>query len=183
MPQLHSTRGRGRAGFTVVETVCTAVIVLVAVALLVPLFLSMARRAQLRVNMVNVRTVHTTALTSIQTQLGDMDSTTPDSRPVNRGLAEGAGWVAMAQVDEYNEISETRLYVVDEIEDYKSGIALGKVDAPVSVSSGAEFYVQPAEEKIWSPFAGIRPTSGGNHVYTVQVALDNLDMDLSKMRR
>ena len=177
MPKQRTTR-RQCAGFTVVETVCTVVIAAVLIAIAVPLCLGLARRAQLRRNNVNVTTIHGDALATLQTQLGEQDATTPNSRHVNEGLADGAGWVAMATADEKNNYGELRLYVVDDIADYKTGIAPGAVKAPVSISSGAAFYPQPAQEKVWDPFAGIKPTSGGNKVYTVQVVFDPQVVDL-----
>ena len=180
MPTHLRTTKRRRAGFTVVETVCTVVIAVVLVAIAVPLCLALARRAQLRRNNVNVNTIHSDALTTIQISLSEQDATTPDSRLISGGLTDGAGWVALATADGNNNYGDVRLFVVDDIADYKTGIAPGDIQSPVSVSSGGAFYPQPAEEKVWDPFASIKPTTGGAKVYTVQVAFDANEIDLSR---
>lgn len=153
-------------------------ILAVLVVIAVPVFINMAVKAQFKTNLINIRNVRSTVITSIQTGLVETDSTTPEARNINEGLADGAGWVAVAQIDEENEVTDIKIFVVDEISDYKDGIAPGKAKQPVPIGSDAKFYEVPRLDLISYPFASVKPTSGGNKVYTVQVAVNEVEVDL-----
>lgn len=160
------------------EKLLLILILAVLVVIAVPVFINMAVKAQFKTNLINIRNVRSTVITSIQTGLGETDSTTPDARKINEGLADGAGWVAVAQVDEENEVTDIKIFVVDEIGDYRDGIAPGKAKQPVPIDSDDKFYEVPKSDLISYPFASVKPTSGGNKVYTVQVAVSEIEFDL-----
>lgn len=160
------------------EKLLLILILAVLVVTAVPVFINMAIKAQFKTNLINIRNVRSTVITSIQTGLGETDSTTPDARTINEGLVDGAGWVAVAQVDEENEVKDIKIFVVDEIDDYRDGIVPGKAKQPVPFGSDEKFYEVPRLDLISYPFASVKPTSGGNKVYTVQVAVSEDKFDL-----
>lgn len=169
---------RNTTGMSRLEKIILVLLLLVIVAVAVPLGLHLAAQAQLRQNRINLRDMRSEALTDIQTGLGDQDSTTPDGRHINEGMADGAGWVAVAQFDSSNTMVDIKLYVVDNITAYRDGIAPGKVEEPVPVDAETTFYEAPERDNTRDPFATVKPTTGGNKVYTVQTVIDNREVDL-----
>ncbi len=165
-------------GFTKVEAGLLAAIFVIVVAVAVPVCLHFAARTRIRINLSNMQTVRTEAFTRIQTGLGERDSTTPDSRTINEGLTEGAGWVAVAQVDREDAIRDIRLYVVDEIGDYREGICPEKVTAPIKKGDETPLYTVPKKERFTDPFAHVKPAAGYEKVYTVQVVITDVDSDI-----
>lgn len=169
---------RNTTGMSFLEKTVLVLVLLILVAVAVPLILRFTAEMQLKENRINLRDLREEALTRVQTGLGDMDSTDPVGRHLGEGLGDGAGWVAVAQFDGNNNMIDVKIYVVDDIDAYRDGIAPGRVTQPVPLGSDVTFYEAPESDNIRDPFATVKPTSGGNEVYTVQVVIDNHNVDL-----
>ena len=173
---------RSTTGMSKVEKLSLVLILAVLAAIAVPVLLRLNTEAQLKTNRINLRQLRQEALIAVQTDLSGLDSAEPDGRKVNQGLKDGGGWVALAYVDEDNNMSELLLFVVDDIGAYQSGIAPGRAQEPVPAGSDIAFYEEPQGDWVSDPFAQVKPTSGGNRVYTVQAAVDEAAVDLVPIR-
>lgn len=173
---------RNTTGMSKVEKLCLVLVLVILAAIAVPVLLRLNTEAQLKTNRINLRTLRQEALIAVQVDLGDTDSTTPDGRRVSEGIKAGAGWVALAYVDGDNNMSDLMLFVVDDIGDYQSGIAPGRIREPVPAGSDVEFYTEPKDDWTSDPFAHVKPAGGGSRVYTVQVAIAEAEVDLVPVR-
>lgn len=176
------TEVRSTTGMTKAEKIILVLILAIFIAIAAPVLLHQRIEAQLKTNRINLRDVRKDALISIQTGLGDLDDTQPEARLIGEGARDGAGWVAMAYVDEDNDMTEIRLFVADDAAAYRDGIAPGRVEEPVPMDSDITFYEEPEEDLIAHPFARVKPTSGGNKVYTVQTVISEAKTDLVPIR-
>ena len=166
------------------EVVAIIVILAVLIAVAIPLCRWFSADMRYRTNQGNLDAVRREGLTQVQTGLGNIDSTAPDGRHINEGMAPGAGWVALARVDGNKNIVSMDIFVVDDTAAYADGIAEGDVRTPVPAGASETFYPAPPRLDRQDPFSAVTPSSGytaagaKNTVYTVQVVLNNLEFDL-----
>ena len=200
----------GNKGFTLAELLVVIAILAILIAIAVPVFSGMVADSNLRVNQANVRTVRSAAVAKILSHpdyyadnegktlfttagLTDASKYASETKPkLNWGLEKGAGWVAIAKVDNNGDIDDLKIYVVrptsgnwNQTYGYYNGIYTAEVTADnmvkktdKDVTSGAnQFYVMRDPANVDDPFATVRPKSsdGTRPYYWVQAVIRDLE--------
>ena len=193
-------RKLNKKGFTLAELLVVIAILAILIAIAIPVFTGMVADAQLRVNQANIRSVRSAAVAKILTNLHEKDDSAGDGYNMNLGTQEGAGWVALAKVNNAGDVDDLEVYVRTSIDNYDNGIIIAKNGDPYKYSEkdgGAQenalmdkttaassdvFNISTGAETTTSKLAGISPTSGSlknkqaDH-YVVQCVIKDIDIN------
>ncbi len=168
-----------KKGFTLAELLVVIAILAILIAIAIPVFSNMVADSNLRVNQANVRSVRSAAVAHILTRPDEKDNA---STPVelNKGIGEGKGWVAVANVDNNGDVKNLKVFVVQtNISSQKNGIAPGELSPMEPLATGSDGF-EVLSDNVNEPFATLRPTTKksdgtASNVYTVQAVITDLD--------